>query len=129
MSPAEFVAKKIEGAQSLEESSKWLAILCSDDCEIGENGILTLYGRRHLVENIDGLQVTVRSNEHPPPHFHVTGQGIDASFTIETGAHMKGKATAKQLRAVSFWYSRSRLLLVKTWNKTRPSNCNIGPIR
>jgi hypothetical protein len=31
---------------------------------------------------VDGFDVRVRSNDHPPPHVHVTKDGVSASFYI-----------------------------------------------
>jgi hypothetical protein len=35
-----------------------------------------------LIDRVDGLYVRIWADEHPPPHFHVTYQGEDASFSI-----------------------------------------------
>ncbi|WP_442952184.1 DUF4160 domain-containing protein [Paucibacter sp. KCTC 42545] len=100
----------------------------STDCEVDENGSVQFLGRKQLVDRIDGLTVVILPREHPPPHFHIVGRGVDASFSILDGTHLVGALTAKQRRAVAFWYERSKALLIRHWNETRPANCPVGPI-
>jgi hypothetical protein len=129
MTPTELFATKIQRSKTLEDSTRLLEILCSDDCSISVCGTISLYEKRHLVANYRGLKVTIRSNEHPPPHFHVLGQGVDASFSISDGALLSGEVTPKHLRAIAFWFNFSRPLLVEKWNTTRPDNCPVGGIK
>jgi hypothetical protein len=35
-----------------------------------------------IVARVDGLYIKMWADEHPPPHFHVSYQGQDASFSI-----------------------------------------------
>ena len=128
MTPTDLIASTLSNAKTLDESTKWLQRLCSDDCEIRYDGTVVLYDRKHLFDRINGLHVSFRSDEHPPPHFHVKGNGIDASFSITTGEHLVGTLDAKHRRAVTFWFKHSRRLLIDTWNRTRPIDCPVGPI-
>lgn len=126
MMPTDFFAAKIASAKTLEESAKFLGILCSGSIEIQDDG--SAIQRRHLVDQVNGLRISIQSNEHPPPHFHVRGGGIDASFSIFDGTHLTGNINKKQSHAVAFWYKSARALLIKTWNRTRLENCSVGPI-
>lgn len=100
----------------------------SVDCEIDEDGTVHLVGQRQLVGRIDGLAITVLPREHAPPHFHLLGPDINAAFSILDGAHLVGDINTKQRKAVAFWYERSRSLLIRHWNETRPADCPVGPI-
>jgi hypothetical protein len=100
----------------------------SEEVQFDDDGTLLLFGSKQHVDRINGLTIQVLPREHPPPHFHVIGPGINASFSILDGTHLAGDLSSKQRKAVEFWYPRSRPLLVHTWNQTRPSNCPVGPI-
>jgi hypothetical protein len=128
MTPAELLAQKIKAARSLEAAAYWLEFMLSDECEVLPNGSVIIYGRRHLVARVCGLQIEIHSREHPPPHFHVAGGGINASFSIADGSLVAGELSEKQRRVVMAWYKEGRSQLVSTWNATRPSSCPVGPI-
>ena len=128
MTPTELFDDLLRSSATLERSAVLLAGLFSEDVEFAEDGTLRLFGRKQLVDRVNGLTITVFSREHPPPHFHVVGQGINASFSILDGTHLIGELSRKQRKAIEFWYPRSRALLVRTWNETRPRNCPVGPI-
>ena len=128
MTPTQLFDRLLRESPSLERSAILLARLMSADCEIDQNGTVHLFRRKELVERIAGLAVTVLPREHPPPHFHVVGPDVDATFSILDGAHLTGKLSSKERRAVAHWYPRSRDLLIRHWNQTRPSDCPVGPI-
>lgn len=128
MTPTELFDAQIRACKTLDRAAVWLAGLMSEDCEIEANGTIRLFGGRQQVDRVVGLTISVLSREHPPPHFHVVGKGLNASFSISDGSHLAGELSPKQLRAVNAWYPRARRLLVQTWNETRPFNCPVGPI-
>ena len=128
MKPTDLFDQLLRDSKTLAHSAKLLASLMSDDCEIESDGTLRLFGRKQLVDRVRGLTITVLPREHPPPHFHVVGQGVNASFSILDGTPLHGALNTKQLKAIDFWYPRSRALLIRSWNETRPSNCPVGPI-
>jgi hypothetical protein len=72
--------------------------------------------------------VAARIREHAPPHFHVTAPGIDASFTIEDCALLRGTISGHDRQLVEYWHKTGRPLLIRRWNETRQSNCPVGPI-
>jgi hypothetical protein len=76
-----------------------------------------------LVERLDRLKIEIRIREHAPPHFHVTAPGIDASFTIENCALLRGTISGHDRQLIEYWHKTGR-----RWNETRPSNCPVGPI-
>ncbi|WP_244666083.1 DUF4160 domain-containing protein [Rhizobium ruizarguesonis] len=88
------------------------------------------YTVKHIVSLIDGkLRVEVRANEHPPPHFHVTYDGQDASFSIVTGERLaKVRGLERYEKTIRLWWSKHKCEIVQKWNECRPANCPVGAI-
>ncbi|MEB3249945.1 MAG: DUF4160 domain-containing protein [Merismopediaceae bacterium] len=128
MNPTELINHLLESADNLEKAAQLLEYLLSDDCRLNSDGTITLFGQRKLVDRVRGLSVTVRPNEHPPPHFHVIGNGLDASFSIVDCTHIAGKISSNEKCIILYWYEKKRPLLIAIWNSTRPTNCPVGPI-
>jgi len=128
LTPIELFDRMLRSCKTLEHSAMLLAGLMSKEVEFKESRTFQLSGNRQLVDRLNGLTITVLPREHPPPHFHVVGLGINASFSIFDGVHLTGDISPKQRKIIEFWYIRSRALLVLSWNETRPSNCPVGPI-
>jgi hypothetical protein len=128
VTPRQLFDQLLRESPTLERSTELLAGLMSSDCEIDEDGTVHLFGGRQLVDRIAGLTIAVLPREHPPPHFHVVGRGVNATFSILDGRHLTGELSPKQRQAVEFWYPRSRALLIRRWNETRPTDCPVGRI-
>jgi Domain of unknown function (DUF4160) len=88
----------------------------------------SLYFIKALVESVDGLRIEIYHSEHPPPHFHVKANGINAAFTILDCKLIKGEISGREKMLVEWWYERSKSKLIKFWNDSRPSDCSVGPI-
>jgi|SRR5579863_2371711 len=81
------------------------------------------------VARVSGLSIEIRAKEHPPPHFHVLFQGQDASFSIITGHRLPGvKGLEGHERVIRQWWERNKGQLIEKWNKSRPSDCPVGPV-
>jgi hypothetical protein len=119
--------QSIREAQSLDAASKVLLEILDGGYSIWEDG--TLYNVRHLVDRIQSLKIHIYAGDHAPPHFHIAGPDIDAAFTIENCTLLKGRMKGKKQQLVRWWYERSRPLLVKTWNETRPGDSTVGPTK
>jgi hypothetical protein len=93
---------------------------------IGPNG----YIEKHRVDVIEGkLRVEVRANEHPPPHFHVTYNGQDASFSILTGERLPNVSGLERYEEmITLWWKRNQRRIAIKWNECRPTNCQVGPV-
>ena len=127
MNPYELIHQKIKSASTLEESAACLEILFNEGYAVWSDG--RLYSIRHEVDRVKNLKIHVYSNEHPPPHFHVIAENLNASFTIEDCSHIEGEIAPSRIRLIKHWHKESRTLLVKKWNETRPTNCTVGHIR
>lgn len=79
------------------------------------------YEVKQLVEKLDDLRVEIYSNDHHPPHFHVTNKEktINARFKIENGEHINGELTSKQLKRIRVFYESTKVkpYMEKLWNK------------
>jgi len=87
--------------------------------------------RKHRVKTFANYKVEVRNREHPPPHFHVTGPDVSASFTIVDLRLLDGQIGRHEEKILRRWYNTDggKERLIHTWNKTRPTDCAVGPIR
>ncbi len=126
MSPYDALEQRATNALSLQESAEVLSDLLTGGFAVWEDG--SLYSIKQLVARVRGLEIRVYPNEHAPAHFHVVSPDIDASFTIEDCAFIRGNIDGREQRLVRWWYSRSREKLIQAWNETRPSDCPVGPI-
>jgi len=126
MNPYEEIENKVKNAASLEDSAEILEILLSGGFSVWEDG--SLYNIKQLVARVNGLRIEVFSNEHPPPHFHISGGDIDATFSIVDCEHLEGKIGRREKALVEWWYQRSRQCLIDAWNNSRPSDCTVGSV-
>jgi hypothetical protein len=82
-----------------------------------------------IVARVHGLSVKIRADEHPPPHFHVSYQGQDASFSILDCARLPGvNGLERYDRVIREWWRENRALLVDKWNTSRPTDCPVGAV-
>jgi Domain of unknown function (DUF4160) len=93
--------------------------------EAGVRGLIEV-----TVAFVGGMAIVIKGAEHPPPHFHVKYQGADVPFSI---SECRRLFAAKGLEAYEYnirnWWKKNKAKLVDTWNSSRPSDCQVGPIR
>lgn len=120
---------KFSEFSTLEEFEKHLAFLMSSGAYIfhedGES--FPIFGRA-LVERIGALKIEIYPKEHAPPHFHVKGPDVDATFHLTTGRYIDGRIDGRSRDVIEYWFGRARLKLIGVWNKTRPDDCPVGPV-
>lgn len=126
MDPYESIESAVLAAESLQEGAAALQELLSGGYAVWEDG--SLYSIKQLVARVNGLRIEVFAREHPPPHFHISGGGIDATFSVADCSHLEGQVSGRERALVEWWFQRSRPMLVKAWNASRPSGCPVGPI-
>ncbi len=127
MLPHELLEREVRTASTLDESAYALARLLSSGLSVWQDG--SLYFTKQLVDRINGLKIEVYAREHPPPHFHVAGGGVDATFSLVDCAHIEGRISGREEALVRWWYERSRNVLVSAWNQSRPTDCPVGPVQ
>lgn len=115
----------------LDDWAEWLHALRTGFCRVDEiDGELRLVEIRKLVGVIDrGIRVEIHPDEHPPPHFHVKSDSLDAAISIEDCQVLQGFVSAADLRVIRYWHGHAKDELVRAWNETRPGDCLVGAFR
>jgi Domain of unknown function (DUF4160) len=121
----------VEKAQTIDDLAESLEALLNSGCviRIDESGEQRLLYTRALVDNVNGLKIQIFADEHAPPHFHVTAPDIDAAFTIADCKLLRGQIDSKTQKLIIYWHKKSHEKLNEIWNRTRPSDCPVGPIK
>lgn len=119
--------------ETVEQCADFLESLLHGNCKVcadEDTGELELREFKKLVATIRGLKLHIYSGEHPPPHFHVVTANINASFTIDDCTQMPNSDQLKKsdMDRVLYWHARSKSLLQRVWNETRPTTCVVGPV-
>jgi len=123
------LTKGIAEAQSLEELGDQLEKLLNSGCHVWiepDGTELLLYGRV-LVDRIDGLKIHIYAKEHSPPHFHVTAANLDSVLALDNCTLIRGTVDRKTRDLIEFYHSKAKEKLIDVWNRTRPTNCPVGP--
>lgn len=126
MTPHDLIEEKVASAKDLPAATETLAVLLSGGYSVWTNG--TLYNIKQLVGRVNGLKIEVFSREHPPPHFHISGGGIDATFSLADCSHLEGHIGSRERALVEWWYQHSRSTLVTAWNESRPTGCPVRQV-
>jgi hypothetical protein len=126
MTPHDLIEKEVRTASTIEDCAGSLAKLLSGGFSVWEDG--SLYSIKQLVARVHGSKIEVFAREHPPPHFHISGGGISATFSHIDCTHLTGHIGVREAALVKWWYDPSRPALVIAWNTSRPSNCPVGPM-
>ena len=100
MTPYNLLETELKGAAVLEDSVKVLEHLLSGGYAVWTDG--TLYNIKQLVARVNGLRVEIFAREHPPPHFHISGGGIDATFSLLDCSHLEGQISGREKRLVEW---------------------------
>lgn len=121
----------INEESSLLEYAVYLELLLNGPFVVwDENGEYTLLRIKARVDVYRNLIITINPKEHPPPHFHVHSENVNASFMIKDCSLLAGDIRPHDLKKIKYWYSlsSSREKLIEVWNKTRPTKCVVGKI-
>lgn len=126
MNPYDIIERRVGEAASLEAATEALELLLSSGLGVWTDG--RLYSIRQLVAKVNGLRIEVYAREHPPPHFHIRGGDVDATFSLIDCSFIEGQISGRERALVEWWYRRSRSVLIRVWNESRPSDCPVGPV-
>jgi hypothetical protein len=127
MLPHQQIERQVISAATLDEAAASLALLFSSGLSVWQSD--TLYYTKQVVARVHGLKIEMYAREHPPPHFHVTGGGINATFSLEDCSLINGEISGREQALVRWWYRRSGSILISAWNQSRPSDCPVGPVQ
>jgi hypothetical protein len=81
-----------------------------------------------MVGRFAGLKIIMFSREHPPPHFRVMCGGESADYRISDCEQLEG-GLRKHYKVIREWHAENKPKLIEVWNKTRPTDCPVGPYR
>tara|TARA_R110002051_G_scaffold324773_2_gene423655 strand:+ start:41015 stop:41395 length:381 start_codon:yes stop_codon:yes gene_type:complete len=85
---------------------------------------------KHMVMFVPGTKVEIFSDEHPPPHFHILHQEVNASFRIDNCELVDGfRPSSRLMKAIKKWHRENLCTFYYTWNRTRPADCQVGKLR
>jgi hypothetical protein len=107
--------KEIVEASSVEETLPALEHLLSGGYNVWSDG--SLYFIKERVARVNGLSIYVYPKDHPPPHFHLRGGGIDASFSIQDCTLLNGSVSPRHLALIKWWHLRVQDKLHATWER------------
>lgn len=127
MPQTDLIENVIRNARTLDEAAHALERLLSGGYNVLPDGRLNKI--KELVDSVKGLKIYIYAKEDAPPHFHVLAPDMSAKFRIDDGSLIKGEANGKQRKLIEYWYALCRPLLIETWNRTRPGNCPVGPVK
>lgn len=114
--------------ETFEEWAEYLEAMLNEQCSVMMiDGKLTLLEIKVLVDKVRGMRIEVYSREHSPPHFHIRSADINASFSIEDCKLIEGSITSGDYNKICYWYEHAKPKLIQAWNKTRPTDCIVGP--
>lgn len=108
----------LEAAKDLDDALRALTGLLSGGYSVWVDGNLII--TKELVGQVHGLKLYIYADDHPPPHFHLRGSGLDASFAIDDCRCLRGKLPPRQYALIKWWHQRSRPLLVAAWRRLSP---------
>nr|WP_284691385.1 DUF4160 domain-containing protein [Pinirhizobacter soli] len=92
-----------------------LECLLSNGYNVRTDG--SLYFIKELVGRVNGLSLYIYPRDHPPPHFHLRGGGIDASFSIQDCSLLKGDVDPRRRALIKWWHQRVKDKLEATWER------------
>lgn len=125
MTVEDLFQQRIGAAGGLNELAETLASLLGGGYVLSGGQLMMT---RAQVARLAGFRIEVRPREHPPAHFHVVGGGIDATFAVGDCQYLGGSIDRASEQLVRWWYQSARSQMISEWNRTRPSDCPVGPI-
>lgn len=120
----------VERTHSWDDLEGLLGRFLSDSSYVIEDPVEgnVLVETKQLVDRVGSIKIELYAKEHAPPHFHVKGRGIDATFEIRTCKLLDVEVSGRDQKKIEYWYERARSKLITRWNETRPTDCPVGPI-
>lgn len=70
-----------------------------------------------IVSVFDGIVIRMYHDEHPPPHFHASCQGLEAFVAISDGEVLHGRLPRRAVRTVRQWALDHREALMANWER------------
>ena len=68
----------------------------------------------------DSSRIQLREKDHPPPHVHLTGGGLDVMLSLETVEVMVGKAPPLIIKEALAWVRAHQVQSLEDWKRCYP---------
>lgn len=68
------------------------------------------------ISRFGGIIIMMYFQDHLPPHFHVSYNGIEAIYDLTESAFIKGALPSKQSRYILAWAEMHKNELIEMWN-------------
>jgi hypothetical protein len=107
--------QEIADAANVQESLVVLEQLLSGGYNVLPNG--DLYFIKALVGRVRGLSIYIYPKDHPPPHFHIRGGGLDAAFSIQDCSLLKGRVDSRHHGLIKWWHREAQGKLQDAWER------------
>ena len=107
--------KEIHDAASVEDALPALGCLLSNGDSVWTDG--SLHFIKELVGRVNGLSFHIYPKDQPPPHLHIRGGGLDASFCIQNCRRLKGSIDSRRHALLKWWHQRAKHKLEATWER------------
>lgn len=118
---------KFDILENMEDFERHLFGFLMSGAYFNEDG--EIIEARHLVDRIGKLKIEIYSNEHAPPHFHISNESKKASLRIDNCEELENSGFSnREIKNIHEWFKRSKIKLIEVWNKTRPTDCVVGKI-
>jgi hypothetical protein len=65
-------------------------------------------------------RIQLRERDHPPPHVHLTGGGVDVVLSLETVEVMMGRAPPLIIKEALDWVRSHQVQLLEDWQRCYP---------
>ncbi|MBV4459772.1 DUF4160 domain-containing protein [Pseudomonas sp. COR58] len=65
-------------------------------------------------------RIQLREKDHPPPHVHLTGGGVDVMLSLETVQVMTGRAPPLIIKEALAWVAAHQAQLLEDWKRCYP---------
>ena len=114
----------MDNFKSISDFENSLQRFLNSGCSIWIDGRISI--TKQLVDRIKNLKIEIYSKEHGEPHFHVKANEVNAVFKIKDCSLINGNMSSGEIKLVEWWYNRCRYKLIELWNRTRPTNCQVG---
>lgn len=75
---------------------------------------------KRVVGRVKNMIFEIYTNDHNPPHFHVTVDRYEAKFRIDNPEIIGGKVPLHMQTAILSWAREHQELLMVIWNESRP---------
>ena len=107
--------EEIEEAATVQDALPALEQLLGGGYNVLPDG--DLYFIKELVGRVNGLSIYIYPKDHPPPHFHIRGGGIDAAFSIHGCDLLKGSVHPRQHGLIRWWHRAAQDKLQEAWGR------------